>query len=448
VVKGTPGFMAPEQAGMGGEITAQTDIYSLGALLYFMLTLRLPVQGNSANELLEKTVEGNVITPSAATPERLIPAGLEAVVMKALSVDPAQRYESVAAFSDELHRYLTGYATEAQSAGVLVQLKLLIRRRPMAFNILVSSIVLLAIVVSSAFVRVLSEKREAEENFRLYRAETEHSRVLSDSILATASGIMNTEDFLHAPAKIRALTQHLSRETDPDRVLELKEYLAILHFILQDFNQSANYFSQIEVKRRFERCNSIAAEYARIKPNDSGWLSPEQLRHLLAFMPRSVENIAFHLAYYHFTNAPKVSPDQMWPVAEVLLDKLNNRSYTEVRNTELKMEQREAGWHLSLSGKPYSVFQMPIPLRPWKSNVLASLNLHSLDLSYSGFTDLENLTGVLVEELNIAGMKHLPEYKCYILERCRVKRVFHTLDDSDAYLKSVAPGVEFIRLEK
>jgi tRNA A-37 threonylcarbamoyl transferase component Bud32 len=454
LVKGTPGFMAPEQVLSHGKVSTRTDVYSLGALLYFMLVHRPPVSGESMTEVAELTLSGTIRPPSKAVAGRHIPSGLEAVVMKALALDPADRYQGVRAFRDELDRYLLGFATKAQEAGRLVKLGLLIKRRPFAFRVALVSFFLLIFIIAGAFIRVVGEKRAAEtarnealENLQLYKQETEVSRALSDSIRATALDFINDEDFLNAPGKIKAISSHLEQETDPEKRQVLLEYLALLHFVVQDFRQAGECFGQIQVSKRYEACRDLALQYGKAKPDDE-WLNATEMVALLNVLKRHIRYVAYYLAYYHFTDGPRESVEELLPVVEVMLDILNNLGYTEKAQNNLELESTPNGYHLSLSGTPYSIFIMPIPVPVRQANVLRYLKLHSLDLSHSGLIDLERINGMLVDELNIAGHKSVPFYKFYIFERLKVKKVFHTLNHTDKYLQKHAPGVDFIRVEE
>lgn len=117
VRKGTPGYMAPEQAaGKNSQKSFRTDVYSLGAILYSLLTYCNPLEGNDVGKLLTATIRGDVVPPSQRTPERLIPAGLEAVVLKAMAVDPAGRYSGAKELRNEVLAFLSGFATHAERA--------------------------------------------------------------------------------------------------------------------------------------------------------------------------------------------------------------------------------------------------------------------------------------------------------------------------------------------
>ena len=92
-VKGTPGYMAPEQI-RGGIRDKRTDIYALGALLYAVLTCRPPLDGD-AEAMMKTAMSGEIVPP--AVRRSGVPESLSAVVMKAMALEPADRYGSVSA---------------------------------------------------------------------------------------------------------------------------------------------------------------------------------------------------------------------------------------------------------------------------------------------------------------------------------------------------------------
>ena len=102
---GSPPFMSPEQArGCHDELTSASDIYSLGATLYAVLTGRTPVNGSKTAEILEKVGKGEIILPSKANPR--VPRALEAICLKAMQLKPADRYPSARALADDLECWL------------------------------------------------------------------------------------------------------------------------------------------------------------------------------------------------------------------------------------------------------------------------------------------------------------------------------------------------------
>jgi len=108
-VIGTPGYMPPELAlGNLDEVDERSDIYSLGAILYEMLTLRPPYTGRDARAILRKMLRERVIPPRKRAPARDIPAELEEIAMRCLAKDIEQRYRSVLDVHGALQRFLEG----------------------------------------------------------------------------------------------------------------------------------------------------------------------------------------------------------------------------------------------------------------------------------------------------------------------------------------------------
>jgi serine/threonine-protein kinase len=101
LVCGTPAFMSPEQVS-GQELGPASDIFSLGSILYFMLTLRLPFKGHSAVDVASSIMLDEVVAPSRVRLDANIPPSIEAVCLKALQKDPTQRYPSAAALREAL----------------------------------------------------------------------------------------------------------------------------------------------------------------------------------------------------------------------------------------------------------------------------------------------------------------------------------------------------------
>ena len=90
---GTPAFMSPEQV-IGRHITPQSDIFSLGSTLYFMLTCRLPFHGDNLVDMSRSVLSLNPTPPSQARIDCYVAPELEAICLRALEKDPADRFES------------------------------------------------------------------------------------------------------------------------------------------------------------------------------------------------------------------------------------------------------------------------------------------------------------------------------------------------------------------
>ena len=112
-IVGTAQYLSPEQA-RGHSVGPQSDIYSMGVVLYEMLTGEVPFTGSSAVEIAMKQV--NELPQPPSTKNRLITHGLEQVVMRALAKDPALRFHSAREMADELERTRRGLAVSQDTA--------------------------------------------------------------------------------------------------------------------------------------------------------------------------------------------------------------------------------------------------------------------------------------------------------------------------------------------
>ncbi|MCE9582791.1 MAG: protein kinase [Planctomycetes bacterium] len=105
-IVGTPGYMSPEQA-KGQPAGPPSDVYALGAMLYQILTFRLPVDGRP-QEMILRTAAGQIVPLEKRPKGRNAPRALRQIVMKALSLEPVNRYPDARALVREIDGYLGG----------------------------------------------------------------------------------------------------------------------------------------------------------------------------------------------------------------------------------------------------------------------------------------------------------------------------------------------------
>lgn len=113
---GTPAYMSPEQA-TGMAATAQSDIYSLGILLYEMATGSVPFRDQNAMSVLEMHRAREPMAPRAARPDLDIPEGIEAVILRALRKSLSQRYSSMREVQSDLMDALPAATIETGQIG-------------------------------------------------------------------------------------------------------------------------------------------------------------------------------------------------------------------------------------------------------------------------------------------------------------------------------------------
>ncbi len=409
-IKGTPGFMAPEQTVADGEKSFQTDIYALGALLYMLLTYEPPIEGSSRNEIMENTREGRIVPPRSRKTDRPIPRSLEAVALKALALNPADRYASVSELQQEISRHLAGFPTQAEHAGIASSLALLIKRHNRMTLLALFFLLFMAMVVSINLVVIQKQKNEAvaarkkaEENFLLYCKQQEVANKLDSQLSVSTDYTLHSSDFSKAREMIRALEIGLEKTTDPEEKKALLIKRGNLNFVLQQFNlavadleeSGSTLPNDLDTLR-------LSRKYAQLKPNDRRVLSLEQMTELVEEAKTS--NKAIYYLYYHYIiRKPVPNPPAYLPLAKAMLDKLNRIKPTIASPKPLKLEKRKEGYHLDLTKSPYQIFTMSGVGLP-RINILEPLDLYSMDISNRPLLNLAEFKQLHIRELDMAGV--------------------------------------------
>jgi hypothetical protein len=134
LIVGTPSYMAPEQARAEKSLTVAVDVYSLGAILYELLTGRSPFGAASDLETLLQVLEREPVMPRTVKPG--VDQDLEAICLKCLEKDPRKRYVSALAFAEDLGRWLAGQPIEARSINPARRIIKWVKRNPQGTTIL------------------------------------------------------------------------------------------------------------------------------------------------------------------------------------------------------------------------------------------------------------------------------------------------------------------------
>jgi len=153
-VVGTPSFMSPEQSlAVNGAASPAADIYSLGAILFALLTGRPPFQAETAQEALELVRTCDPVNPRSLNAN--IPLDLETICLKCLRKEPHRRYATAGDLADDLTRYLNGQPIAARPIGRVGRLWRACRRNPAVASLMLGSAFLaVALIVGLTYANV------------------------------------------------------------------------------------------------------------------------------------------------------------------------------------------------------------------------------------------------------------------------------------------------------
>ncbi|WP_165070765.1 WD40 repeat domain-containing serine/threonine protein kinase [Paludisphaera rhizosphaerae] len=178
---GTPRYMSPEQ-GRTGVIDGRTDVYSLGATLYELITLRPPFDGATAAELLDQIAGREPVAPRSIDPR--LPRDLETIVLKSLSKRPAERYASAAEQAADLGRFLNREPVKARRISLAGRAWRVMRRHPGISSVSAAAALIIMAVAGYAYHRVDRARQVAI-----------HERDLKDAALdQVAAALQRTEE--------------------------------------------------------------------------------------------------------------------------------------------------------------------------------------------------------------------------------------------------------------
>jgi hypothetical protein len=229
MVVGTPAYVSPEQAQQSKTTDGRTDVYSLGVILFEMVTGRYPFQGENAMEILVKAAKNPVPSASELIQMNLTPAqkgALDDICHKALEKNPDDRYRTAAAFAADLEKWLNGEE---------VRVYLPTRRRAVAKKqrsrlVLAGLLVMLSVVVliqlfSGPSVDPEAERRAAQEKARLEkekRAAEERAKAAERELQAVKSSMLKAVDVRNPAALKPGLIAEYFSGTNFDMLLHRK----------------------------------------------------------------------------------------------------------------------------------------------------------------------------------------------------------------------------------
>lgn len=293
VVKGTPGYMAPEQAAVETALKDhRTDIYSLGAILYSMLSLQMPIRKGKVKAMLTDTVNGKIIPLRKFQKKYNIPESLIKVVQKAMNNSPDKRYQSVEEMSKDLRAYSGGFTTSVEKTSLIKEFYLFYKRHKTLYNMFLIGCVMITII-SSLFLTEINRRKEESLNIAQKAEESEQQLLQSLKQLELEKiekiELKKISAFVYLDSAVNFYKKANYKEA---RSLFLKvvinnphlskgwKYLARLSFRNQDFEQAAAYLQKsIETEEDYTKRITLTAmamamnRCANSKRNDKEYLN-------------------------------------------------------------------------------------------------------------------------------------------------------------------------------
>lgn len=157
---GTPAFMAPEQTLVGNRADTRSDTYSLGVVLYLLLTNHYPYQLDRDIRRMVAAIRS--VEPCPPREVASMPRDLECVLLKALRKSADERYQSAAAFAEDLGRLMALRPVQARKQTGVYRLARFLRREWLGCSIAVAALIGVSLLIAAAFLRVSAERDEKD----------------------------------------------------------------------------------------------------------------------------------------------------------------------------------------------------------------------------------------------------------------------------------------------
>ena len=444
-VKGTPGFLAPEQTGTGLEKDARSDIFSLGCILHFLLTGSSPFDGTT-EKILTRTREAEFVPPSLRYPHLYIPESLEAVIMKATSLIPDERYQSASALKNEINQFLGGYSTQAEQSGFFREIRLFFSRHRTPCLIAILSMLTLA-TLSVFFMRRLDREafaaNQIQQQADLHESEASSIQANYQSLVTQSE--QSNEELAHKLALSANSLKNLGIFERPTMAVAQAQNLTATALALDPTCEEAR-FQQFSLN-----CLTLNFHEALTFPPPADHIHYRYLSFAEAFpdfsFSRHNRPTPNQLAAF-FREAPLIN-SECAPLMERVLSydlatRKNNSSNDRIleafltylnpgTNISTTYDRKKSSYSLSANHDPCLL----VPLRTGSSGkcVLHFLPIRTLNLATTGAFSLSELENLPIETLNIRDCKEIALSQTVSLPRLREILIRPSQKNKEALLR-------------
>ncbi|SMP78707.1 Serine/threonine protein kinase [Neorhodopirellula lusitana] len=272
-VVGSLPYMSPEQAnGLFDELTPACDIFSLGGILYNLLTGRTLYTGGSMSEVLQKARQRECV-PARQIDSSIHPA-LEAICERATDKSPQERYESARLLADEIDAYLADQPVDAYDEPISAQVRRWMRQHPRIVSTVLSALLVASVgltfglgILSNKNAEISQQKEVATQNLQAARTAVRESLVrISEDPQLKQEGLAKLRSrLLEAPASF--YTDFLKQTpNDPALRFEQAEWRYLLGRITVQIG------SQQEAIEHFQASYRLCKDLLQIDPRENSWL--------------------------------------------------------------------------------------------------------------------------------------------------------------------------------
>ena len=448
-IKGTPGFMAPEQMDKTVSRSHRTDIYCLGALLYSILTYKTPIEASTLSEYITRTLASNFLSPQKRCPQHKIPDSLNAVVMKAMALKPEQRYHDVQDLVSEIRAYNHGFATQAENAGFTKLMSLLIKRYKLWFFSLSLVILLFSVTISYFLIKLQDEKILVEKALNKSQVAESQAREANEKSLALVKELQDEKNAKQALRK-KTAPQLFQMALDQQRAgnFEAAKFIGTYALDLDPQNQGLKYLVALVYfgELNFEGCLKVLENYNG--EENAVWLieksqafvnKPPDIKTLHKFivdlhaMPNFLKkNLRENLTH---SITKKLSLEDRLEFAKLSLFRLNQY------NSHYKIEKKAEGYALSLkNNKTFG-----------NISCLHNLPLVSLDLTNTNVSDIKAISKIPLKELYLRNTRviKIPRLNTSRLEKIDLSNTLITNIDflENSPIKEIYLGSQWCNLK-